>query len=91
LIIKTAILWVIGYRGEERERTRFSEVNIAWIHRYRTSIVLRFVPVYAIYILGLLVWTRPVFFDGHTYHTFRYSTDLSKLFVLLPPIICSYR
>ena len=89
LIIKTAILWVIGYKGEERERTRFNEVNVAWMDRYRTSIVLRFVPVYAIYILGLLVWTRPVLFDGHTYHTFRYSTDLSKLFILFVVYVAS--
>lgn len=82
LIIRTVVLWVIGYRGEERERTRFADVDVAWMDRYWVSIVLRFVPVYAIYILALLVWTRPVFFADGAYHTFSYSTDLNKLFVL---------
>jgi len=82
LIIRTVVLWVIGYKGEERERTPFADVDVAWMDRYRVSIVLRFVPVYAIYILALLVWTRPVFFASGTYHTFSYSADLSKLFVL---------
>ncbi len=50
--------------------------------KYRKAIIFRFIPAYALYILALLVWTRPVFFDGHQYHTFRYSTDLNKLFVL---------
>lgn len=82
LTVKTAILWVIGYRGEERERTRFVDVDVRWMDRYRTSIIFRFVPAYALYILALLVWTRPVFFDGHSYHTFKYSADLYKLFIL---------
>jgi hypothetical protein len=82
LIIRTVVLWVIGYRGEERERTRFADVDVAWMDRYWVSIVLRFVPVYAIYILALLVWTRPVFFADGAYHTFSYSSDLNKLFVL---------
>jgi hypothetical protein len=82
LIVKTVVLWVIGYRGEGRERTRFADIDVNWMDRYRVSIVFRFIPVYAIYILALLVWTRPVFFDGHAYHTFKYSSDLSKLFAL---------
>lgn len=82
LIIRTVVLWVIGYRGEKRERTRFADVDVAWMDQYWLSIVLRFVPVYAIYILALLVWTRPVFFVAGAYHAFGYSTDLSKLFVL---------
>ena len=82
LIIKTVVLWVIGYKGEERERTRFADVNVAWMDRYWVSIVLRFIPVYALYILALLVWTRPVFVNGAAHATFDYSTDLNKLFVL---------
>lgn len=82
LIVKTVILWVIGYNGQERERTRFADVDVAWMDKYRTAIVFRLIPVYALYILALLVWTRPVYFDGHVYRTFSYSTDLSKLFTL---------
>jgi hypothetical protein len=82
LIIRRVVLWVIGYKGEERERTRFTDVDVAWMDRYWVSIVLRFVPVYAIYILALLVWTRPIFFAEGVYHTFSYSADLKKLFIL---------
>jgi hypothetical protein len=89
LIIRTVILWVIGYRGEERERTSFADVDVAWMDKYWLAIVLRFVPAYAIYILALLVWTRPVFLDENGYHTFSYSTDLSKLFVLFVIYVAS--
>src|ERR1700743_2750581 len=70
LMAKTAILWVIGYKGEEREKTNFDDVDVAWMDRNRRSIVLRFVPIYALYILALVVWTRPVYLDNGAYHAF---------------------
>lgn len=82
-IVKRAILWVVGYKGEERERTPVDQVDLKWISTYRSSILLRFLPVYAAYILGLVVLTRPVFLDGDTYQIFRYSENLHELFFLL--------
>jgi hypothetical protein len=82
LIAKRAILWVFGYKGEERERTPFSEVNIEWVIRYRSAIIFRLVPIYGLYILALVVLTRPIFLDGNAYHIFNYSKNLHELFVL---------
>jgi hypothetical protein len=64
----------LHYKGEEREKVRFAEVGIPWMDKYRISIVLRFVPAHMVYILALLVWARPVYFDGHADHMFKYST-----------------
>jgi hypothetical protein len=82
LIVKRAILWVFGYKGEDREKTPFNAVDMEWINRNRSAIVLRLVPVYGLYILALVVLTRPVFFDGKEYHIFSYSKNLSDLTVL---------
>jgi hypothetical protein len=82
LIVKRAILWVFGYKGEEREKTSFKEVDLKWVNRNTSAIVLRLVPVYGLYILALVVLTRPVFFDGKEYHIFNYSKNLNDLTVL---------
>jgi hypothetical protein len=79
LIVKRTILWVFGYKGEERERTLFSEVDLKWINRNRSAIIFRLVPVYGLYILALVVLTRPVFFDGTAYHIFNYSQNIHEL------------
>lgn len=89
LVAKTAILWVIGYKGEEREKTNFDDVDVAWMDRHRRSIVCRFVPVYALYILALVVWTRPVYFDNGGYHAFRYSADQVTLLILFLAYVSS--
>src|SRR4030081_1014332 len=39
LIVKRAILWVFGYKGEEREKTAFKEVDLEWVNRNRSAIV----------------------------------------------------
>jgi hypothetical protein len=82
LIAKRAILWVFGYKGEERERTPFSEVDLDWVNRNKVAIILRLVPVYGLYILTLVVLTRPIYFEGDEYHVFKYSTNLQELFAL---------
>ena len=82
LIVKRAILWVFGYKGEEREKTPFSEVDLSWVNRNRSSIIFRLVPVYGLYILALVVLTRPVFFDGDAFHVFNYSKNLHELFAM---------
>jgi hypothetical protein len=85
LIVKRTILWIFGYKGEEREKTPFSEVDIKWINRNRSAIIFRLVPAYGLYILALVVLTRPIFFDGTAYHVFNYSKnlhDLSIMFVI---------
>jgi hypothetical protein len=82
LIVKRTILWVFGYKGEQRERTPFNEVDLCWVNRNRSSIIFRLVPVYGLYILALVVLTRPVFFDGGAYHIFNYSKNLHDLFVM---------
>jgi hypothetical protein len=82
LIVKRAILWVFGYKGEEREKTSFKEVDLEWVTRNRSSIVLRLIPVYGLYILALVVLTRPVFFDGKQYSAFNYSKNLYDLAIM---------
>jgi len=82
LIAKRAILWVFGYKGEEREKTPFSEVDLKWVNRYKSAIIFRLVPIYGLYILALVVLTRPIFLDGSVYHIFSYSKNLHELFVL---------
>jgi hypothetical protein len=82
LIVKRAILWIFGYKGEDREKTPFNEVDINWVIRNRSAIILRLAPIYGLYILTLVVLTRPVYFDGNGYHVFNYSTDLHELFAL---------
>jgi hypothetical protein len=83
VIAKRAILWVFGYKGEERERTPFSEVDIGWVNRYRFAIIFRLLPVYGLYILALVVLTRPIFLDENGYHVFNYSRNLHELFAML--------
>jgi hypothetical protein len=82
LIVKRAILWVFGYKGEEREKTAFREVDLEWVNRNRSAIVLRLIPVYGLYILALVVLTRPVFFDGKQYNIFNYSKNLHDLAIM---------
>jgi hypothetical protein len=85
LIAKRAILWVFGYKGEQREKTPFSKVDLKWVNRNKPAIIFRLVPVYGLYILALVVATRPVFLYENVYHIFNYLTnlyDLSVLFVI---------
>lgn len=82
-VIKRTILWVIGYRGEEREKVAVKEVDLEWVSRYRVSIFFRFLPVYAVYILALVVLTRPIYQAGDGFQIFRYSENLHELFALL--------
>jgi hypothetical protein len=82
IIAKRAILWVFGYKGEERERTPFAEVDLHWVRRYRFSIIIRLVPVYGLFILALVVLTRPIFLDQNGYHVFNYSRNLHELFAM---------
>ncbi len=89
LIVKRAILWIFGYKGEQRERTPFGEVDIAWINRNRLAIIQRLAPVYGLYILALVVLTRPVFFDGSGYQIFKYSTNLPALFAMFIAYVSS--
>ncbi len=82
-VIKRTILWVIGYRGEEREKVAVKDVDLDWLSRYRASIFIRFLPVYAVYILALVVLTRPIYQAGAGFEIFRYSENLHELFALL--------
>ena len=81
-IIKRAILWIIGYKREERERVSVEDINLQWVETYRMSIVLRFLPVYAFYILSLVVLTRPVYYTNGDFVSFPYSSNLHDLFAL---------
>lgn len=83
LIMKRTILWVFGYKGEQRERTPFAEVDLEWVRRNKFSIILRLAPIYGFYTLALVVLTRPIFLDGNTYRIFSYSKNLHDLFALL--------
>src|ERR1043166_8559300 len=82
LIAKRAILWVFGYKGEQREKTPFRKVDLKWVHRYRAAIIFRLVPIYGLYILTLVVLTRPIFLDEGVYRAFNYSKDLHDLSVM---------
>lgn len=88
-VIKRTILWAIGYRGEEREQIPVREVDLDWISRYRISIFFRFFPVYAIYILALVILTRPIYRTSSGFEIFRYSENLHELFVLLAIYVIS--
>lgn len=88
-VIKRAILWVIGYRGEDREKISVADVDVAWVSRYRVSIFFRLLPVYAVYILALVVLTRPIFDAGNGFEIFTYSENLHELFALLVIYVCS--
>ena len=88
-VIKRAILWVVGYRGEEREKVPVAEVDLAWVSRYRTSIFFRLLPVYSVYILALVVLTRPIYDAGNGFEIFKYSENLHELFALLVIYVCS--
>lgn len=82
LIAKRAILWVFGHKGDHREKTPISRAGLNWVVRYQTSIVLRLVPVYGLYILILVVFTRPIYLSEGVYHSFNYLPKLRDLFVL---------
>lgn len=88
-IAKRAVLWAIGYRGEDREKTPIADVDTAWMSRYRTAIFFRFLPVYTAYILILVVGTRPVYLDESIYRAFNYSQRLSDLLLLLAIYVLS--
>lgn len=88
-IVKRAILWIIGYKGEEREKASVQEIDLNWINRYSGSIILRFVPIYAVYIFSLLMLTRPVFLEGNQYATFGYSQDPVWLYTMLLVYVAS--
>jgi len=79
-VIKRAILWVIGYKGEDREKVSIGDVDLNWVSKYRTSIFFRFLPVYAVYILALVVLTRPILLVDGDFQIFKYSDNL-----LVPP------
>ncbi|MCG6207326.1 hypothetical protein LPW26_21990 [Rhodopseudomonas sp. HC1] len=82
IVVKGAIFWIFGYKGEDREKTSFNELNLEWVERNWPSIVVRLIPIYGLYILALVVWTRPVYLDDGSVHIFRYSTNLNQLFFL---------
>lgn len=88
-IVKRAILWIIGYKGEEREKASVQEIDMNWINRYSGLIILRFVPIYAVYIFSLLMLTRPVFLEGKQYTTFGYSQDPVWLYTMLVVYVTS--
>ena len=88
-IIKRAILWILGYRGENREKVSVADVDLGWVSKYQTSILFRFLPIYAFYILSLVVLTRPIFFADEKYQIFKYSENLYELFTLLGVYVIS--
>lgn len=83
VVIKKAILWVVGYKGEDREKVAIRDVDLSWVSKYRASIFFRFLPVYAVYILAMVVLTRPIYLKGGNYEIFKYSENLHELFMLL--------
>ncbi len=89
LIAKRAILWVFGYKGESRENTSFSKVDIKWVDRYTSSIIFRLIPVYGLYILSMVILTRPIFLDGNAYRVFSYSQSLPDLFIMFAIYVSS--
>jgi hypothetical protein len=89
IIAKRAILWVFGHKGDQRERTPFIKVGLKWVDRYRSSIIFRLLPVYGLYILTLVVLTRPIYFDGSAYQIFKYSPNLGELFILFTVYVSS--
>ena len=88
-ILKRGILWVVGYKGEAREKTPFRDVDVDWINRFKFSIISRLFPVYSIYILSLVVLTRPVYFRDGAFHAYGYSDNIYNLFFLLIIYVCS--
>ena len=82
LIAKRAILWVFGHKGDQREKTPVAKVGVRWVDQNRAAIIFRLIPVYGLYILVLVVLTRPIFLSGGTYKIFNYSSNLRDLFVL---------
>jgi hypothetical protein len=56
--IKRVIFWVMGYRGEDREKQPISELDANWILTNFRKIFLRFCIFYFVYIWGLVL-TKP--------------------------------
>lgn len=79
-MFKQSIFWIIGYRGEGRELTPASEVNARWISKYKVSIFFRLFPIYALYIMSLVIIARPVFFENGEMHVFSYTKNLQELY-----------
>jgi hypothetical protein len=82
LIAKRTILWIFGHKGNQRERTPIAKVGMKWVKQYQPSIIFRLIPIYGLYILTLVVLTRPIFLNAGAYKTFNYSSNLRDLFVL---------
>jgi len=89
LIAKRAILWVFGHKGDHREKTPFVRVGLKWVDHNRASIIFRLIPIYGLYILALVVLTRPIFLNGGSFQVFKYSPNLRELFFLLVIYISS--
>jgi hypothetical protein len=64
--IREIIFAVLGYKGEERERQRLSQINANWVFDNFGSIFIRFSIFYFIYIWALILTTRPLLIDTVT-------------------------
>jgi hypothetical protein len=60
------IFAVLGYKGEDRERQRLSQINANWVFDNFGSIFIRFSIFYFIYIWALILTTRPLLIDTAT-------------------------
>jgi len=62
--IKRVIFWVMGYRGEDREKQPISELDANWILTNFRKIFFRFCIFYFVYIWGLVLTTKAVRIDA---------------------------
>jgi hypothetical protein len=72
-VVRRFLLFVIGYKGRDREIFPPEKVNFHWMEQFCASIIWRFIAFYFIYIQILLVLTRPVGFNGGEIFLYNYA------------------
>ncbi len=81
---RSFIIYVIGYRGDKRERTPMHEVDSAWLASNWYYVFRRFLIFYSIYITFGILLTRPVYFEGSALVFYNYDrNNLNAIFYLL--------
>ncbi|MDJ0627617.1 MAG: hypothetical protein QNJ44_05110 [Rhodobacter sp.] len=82
--IQKFIIFVIGYRGEKRERTPLSGVDTTWMRDNKYFVFRRFVLFYCIYITFGILLTRPLYNQDASLVFYNYDRqNLNAIFYLL--------
>lgn len=87
--LKSLLLAVLGYRGENREKTPISEIDEKWIFKYKYSTILRFIPIYSIYIVTLVILGKPVEIVEGSVRVINYIYDVQSLYLILVGYVLS--